>query len=422
MTSKAVAVATKQHAELGASVAGRWMNCAGSVQLIRSLPDTMRGGTSAFAQEGTAAHALGEISLKRKTDPGMWAGLELEGVLVSDAMVEFTRVYYEFCRDLMARCTTGGVVEYWIEKKFNLAPLDPPAPMFGTSDFVGYERAEKTLHVVDLKFGQGVLVEVKKSKQLLYYALGALLETDLSKYPVEKVVITIVQPRMAHTDGTIRSDEFTLEQVLDFAMELLAAARATQEPGAPLTAGDHCRFCPAQPLCPERRNAVIEAAQADFTVEGVTLPAVEMLSEEVFLRSLASAGKIEAWIKSLRAHALDRLARGEEVPGFKVVEKRGIRKWTDEATAKQYLKSEGFTPEEYHVEPKLRSVAQIEKIFGGKKKFTASPLTGLVEKKSSGYTMVADSDARPAITIERGEEFAALLSGSSDETAGAGGE
>lgn len=321
-------------------------------------------------------------------------------------MVDFVRMFTDYCNGL--RALTNGVDGFWIEKRFNLAALQPPAPMFGTADIVAYDPAARTLEVVDLKYGQGVIVEVKENKQLRYYGLGALLSIDLTDFPVEKVKITIVQPRTAHSDGPIRSEEISVDELVGFAGDLLDAARATTQPDAPLNPGSHCRFCPASGRCPAQRERAQLVAQSDFAVQDFEPPAPGLLAPEQFANMLGQLHILDDWMKAMRAHALAMLERGESVPGFKLVAKRANRKWDDEQTVALMLENDNFGDEIF--EPKvLRSPAQIEKLLG-KKPFEAK-LAQFVVKKSSGLSMVPAADARPEVMLTMGHEFPALPSG-----------
>lgn len=396
----------KQHAELGASVSKRWMNCPGSVALVRTVPRAEGGETSVYAGEGTAAHALGDHCLTKQTDPAKLEGVEFNGFTVDDDMIGAVGIYVDYCKELIERCGPGN---YWIERKFNLVAIKPPAPMFGTGDFSGYERATKTLHVVDYKHGRGVLVEVKENPQLLYYALGLLLTLDLRLYPVNAVNITVVQPRMAHADGVVRHWVVDVQRVLDFAGDLLAAADAALAPNAPLKAGEHCKFCPASAICPEQRKHTMLTAQIDFEHDMIVPPEASALSNAVLGDLLPKLSVIEGWMKSVRIEAMARIAKGEVVPGFKAVAKRANRKWVDQDVAVQLLASMGRTNEDDIFEPrKLKSPAQIEKLVT-KKKFKDSPLVGATQQVSSGYSLVPEADARPAVALSAGDDFAGLL-------------
>lgn len=403
----APAVAPKSHAELGASVASRWMACPGSVQLCRTVPVPP---STSFAEEGTRAHALGELCLRRGVDPDFFVGMELEGGPVTDDMAEFVRVYVDYCRELMVEPS-----QHWIEQKFNLAVLDPPGPMFGTGDFTALQG--RTLHVVDLKYGQGVVIEAKGNKQLRYYALGALLKLgephdslDHSRPPIDQVVMTIVQPRVSHPDGVIRSEVVTIEELLGFAGDLMDAARATQKADAPLVPGSHCKFCPAAGICPAQRDHVQALAQIEFAAVPLEAPRPpETLTDAELVSVLKLVPMLEDWASAVRAHAQGRLERGESLPGLKLVEGRSNRKWGDEETAKQYFLADGLTLDEI-TQAKLKSPAQMEKVVGKK-----NVPGDLIVKPAGKLHLVPDSDPRPAVVITPGEEFPALPVGPGEE-------
>lgn len=398
-------VPQKAHAALGASVAARWMACPGSIRLARQAPIPP---TSEHAALGTRAHAVAELALRAGRDLSEYLGTKVEEGDVTEDMLVALAVYVEHCRDLMTR----PGVQFWIERRFTLAALNPPQPMFGTADFVAYDPATRTLYVSDLKFGQGVLVEVIGSKQLRYYALGGLLSFDDNRacMPVERVVMTIVQPRIGHPDGLVRSEEIGIDDLLAFASELLEAARRTQEPDAPLVAGSHCRWCPASGICPAQLDHAQALAQIEFAaIEPSIPPAPETLPLEMVLEMLPKLDVLEDWIGAMRGYVQAKLERGEDVPGFKLIARRANRKWADEQQAANMLKGDGFELDETH-KVELKSPAQIEKLLG-KKNFSASPLSALVEKKSSGHKMVSASDPAPAVVVTRGEEFAALMGG-----------
>ena len=394
--SDALVVHDKQHATLGASVAARWMACPGSVRLSEPLGE--QSGTSVYAQDGTRAHALAQLCLEQGKDPDFFVGMALEEGVVTDDMAEAVRVYVDYCRSLNAPA-------FWIERQFSLDKLSPPAPMFGTADFAAL--IDRTLHVVDLKFGQGVVVEAKGNKQLRYYGLGALLSLpDFVAKGVDNVVLTIVQPRAAHADGPIRGETLPVEELIGFAGELLAAARATQEPDAPLNPGSHCRFCPASGICPAQREHAQMIAQMDFADAPLAQPrAPETMTTTELVRVLDLVPMLEHWAAAVRAHVQAKLERGEVVPGYKLVERRATRKWADETAVVEWLHGKSLGDDEIMVS-KLKSPAQIEKLVG-KKNLPAD----FVSKVSSGYTLAPDADARPEVQVNPGEEFLAITAG-----------
>lgn len=386
----------RSHAELGASVAARWMACPGSIQLSRRFPVPP---STAFAQEGTAAHELADRVLTRRQDPTLWLGMTLEGVEVTEAMCDYVRAYTDHCLELAAHAD-----RVWIEHKFNLNALNPPGPMYGTNDFAAYHAATRTLYVRDLKYGQGVVVEAKGNKQLRYYALGAILSPDMQGLEIDAINIGIVQPRAQHPDGIIRYEVLTLDELLGFTAELLEAARETQAPNPRFAAGSHCRFCPASGGCPEQQRQAQETAMVEFgAMPTLQPPDPAALTPAVFDDLMGKLHILEDFVKAVREQALRKLTAGEPVAGFKLVQKRPTRKWVDEEQVAEYLKAMG-EPEDALYDRTLKSPAQMEKLLGKKQLPTQ-----FVQAVSSGLSMVPASDPRPAVTP--GEEFPALVAG-----------
>jgi hypothetical protein len=93
------------------------MACPGSIRLSEGQPNY----ESDYAREGTVAHELAECWLATPS------GTEVPGIeKYEEDMIEGVRVFVDYCRDLMDRAD-----RYWLEHGFNLAKLNPPAPMFG---------------------------------------------------------------------------------------------------------------------------------------------------------------------------------------------------------------------------------------------------------------------------------------------------
>lgn len=379
----------KQHATLGASTSARWMACPGSIRLIDSLDLPDGSGDSGYAREGTAAHALAEWCITNNTEPHQLLGVQLGGVEVTEEMADFVSIFVDYCRSLAQTAS-----ESFSEQRFSLAKLNPPEAMFGTADFVAYDKAARTLHVVDLKYGRGVVVEVKENEQLRYYALGAALMLDDGTRAIERVEMTIVQPRAAHPDGIIRSEQISIVDLVEWANDLLAAARATQEPNAQLVAGEHCRFCPAAATCPARLAQAQAIARVEFEALPTELPKPESLSLDVLVNIMTNLDMLEDYFASVRQFAQTKLERGESVPGLKLVAKRAMRKWSDEDAVRAELGGRGFDQEDVEVS-KLKSPAQMEKVVG--KKNAEAWLGPHIVKVSSGYNVVPESDPREGI-------------------------
>lgn len=381
----------REHCELSPSSAYRWMHCPGSVILSRDCPNR----ETEYAREGTAAHRVAELSLTEGMEPTEYIGREIAGVPVTKDMAVNVQWYVDYVRSLMADGEPG-----WIERRFTLDKLNPPAPMYGTADFV-HLAADGVLHVVDLKFGQGVVVEVADNPQLLYYALGAYSTMDLyDRVRVKGIRITVVQPRAEHHDGIIRSCDVTVADLGQFASELLASAKLALAPGAALATGKHCRFCPALARCPRACEQALAVAQQEF---GVLPPEPSTLTTAQVASALHTADSwLENWIHALRVYAQDALEAGVLIPGYKLVQKRPTRRWADEADAEKWCKSQRLR-RSVVMDEKLKSVAEIEKILG-----KGTIPERLVRKESSGTTLAPESDPRPAVNQLSGAEFPAL--------------
>jgi hypothetical protein len=383
----------KLHSEHGASSAYRWLACPGSVSLSRGIPDK----TSEYAIEGTAAHALAELALKKERDAAFWIGLEIEGVPVTEEMAEAVQVYVDHIK-----MTLQADDDLRLEQRITLDKINPPRPMFGTADCVIYRRATKELFVYDYKHGAGVPVEAIGNKQLRYYALGALLSLDRDE-PCETITAGIIQPRAQHSDGPIREEMFSAGDLLDFASELVEGVEATLKDNAPLVPGSHCRFCKAAAVCPAKRDQAFELAKIEFGEDNLLPDRIDprVMSIEQVANFLNVADQIEDWLKALRAHVLAELEAGNHVPGWKLVNKRASRVWVDQDKVIKWATGLGLHEDEVF-EMKLKSPAQLEKVVG-KKNLPAD----LVSSVSSGVTLAKESDKRPA-ALTAGQEFAAL--------------
>lgn len=381
------------HSNLGASSSYRWMACPGSVALSKDVPrkDTV------FSKEGTAAHKLGEIAYEAGMHPSNWLGEKVEDVEVTHDMVNAVAIYVDYLRDLAILDN-----ELMLEHKFDLSKLNPPAPMFGTSDCTCYVPHEFKLIVADYKHGAGVAVEVENNTQLMYYALGAMLELGKKK-KVEEIEMVIIQPRAQHRDGPIRKWSCTRQDILKFAGDLIAAAQKTMVPEADLHAGKHCRFCPAQPRCPALHHEAKEIAKLEFT-ETAPLVDPRLLSAEQVGYILERADLIEDWVRSIRVHVQSELESGKNVPGWKLVQKRALRSWNSPTEVIQWAEKIGLDKEELY-DYKMKSPAALEKVVG--KKDLPKDLYSAV---SSGYTLAPASDPRTAITSVAADEFSALPS------------
>jgi hypothetical protein len=392
----------KTHAIRSASGMYRWKPCPGSINLITKLiadglVDPYR--TNEYATLGQGAHELGDRCLRTGVQASSFIGsfmcTEAVPVEVTPEMADAVQVYIDLVRSVSVE---KGDTLYFIETTFDLSPIYPG--LFGTTDCAAYHLPTRTLYVFDYKHGEGKAVEARGNLQLRYYGLGALLKLQSLKLPhpmPEEVELTIVQPRAHHADGPIRFERMKSAHLLMWIDDLVAAAEATEKPDAPLHAGDHCHFCPAAARCPELHKEALAMAQATFSPvsEKPQLTPVNQLSDDQMRRALLAAEVIEPWLKELHAHAQELLQRGGVIDGWKLVQKRAMRSWLmDDIVTGPELMKLGLKHDDIYSEPELLSPAQIEKKLPRAKH---DELKRLVQKVSSGVTLVSADDPRPAV-------------------------
>ncbi len=382
MSKYAFIIEPSEHAELSASSADRWFTCAGSVDLSKGIPNY----STEYAASGTAAHYIGSECLKDGGSPLRWLGKKalVEGfeINIDEEMVVAVQDYVDDCRE---DTKPGDVV--LVEQSFSaLKKLHPK--LGGSGDRVRWRPSTRQLRTTDFKFGAGIAVEVDDNRQLKIYALGALLANP--EFNANEVELRIVQPRCEHEQGRSRSYKFPAFELLDFAADVVEAAKATEDPLAKLVPSTKaCKFCPAfrAKVCPaveEQNHALVQAAFKPL--------APEKYSPEQIAEFLTKAPLVEAHINAIREFAYQRVMAGEHYPGWKLVEKRATRQWRDEQAARAAFQSLPGAM----TQPELRSPAQIEKLVG-KKKF-AEATAELVVKESSGYALAPAEDKRAPVT------------------------
>lgn len=243
-------MSTKLHAKFSASGSSRWMVCAGSIKLSEKAPPETE---SKWAKEGTDAHTVLEYLLRnRHKRLAAAAFLRSKYPLQMVVHAETTLNYIE---DRLAKLPGA---ELLIEERTNL-PVSEPG-QFGTADIVIVDYFGKLI-VMDYKYGAGIPVHPENNSQMIYYALGVAHKLH---YNFSDVELVIVQPRAWIGGKTIRTWETTIETLIAWRELFEAGIRAAKRRNAPLISGDHCRFCPAKPICPETKNSKLRKAQSAF--------------------------------------------------------------------------------------------------------------------------------------------------------------
>jgi hypothetical protein len=375
--------AGRAHAVLSASGAHRWLVCTPSARLEAELPDS----TSQYAEEGTLAHELAEALLRRCLDeisPEEFDRFVQEvskDPRYSGEMLEHVQRYVDVAMERIneARARNADALVL-VEQRLDFSRWVPDG--FGTGDCVIV--ADDTLEVVDLKYGQGVPVQAAGNPQIRLYALGAL-DTYGALFDIERVRMTIVQPRL----DSVTTDEITAAELLDWAETVVrpAAEKAAAGEGEPVP-GEHCRFCKVKATCRARAEYNLELARYEFAPP-------ELLTDEEIAEVLARAEELQRWVADIQEYALQQALNGNPPPGWKLVEGRSTRRYTDETAIYNALVDAGYDPDD--IAPRtLLSVSKLEKRLGRK---TFEELVGKwVDKPPGKPTLVPESDKRPALS------------------------
>ena len=371
-----------QHALLSASSAHRWLHCTGSPLLEKDFPDS----TSVYAQEGTLAHELCELKLKKYTTAmpkGTYTKARnriMKHELWQNEMEMTSDAYLEYVIDIILSYKTAPVV--LIEKRVDFSQYVPEG--FGTADCL--ILAGDTLHVVDYKHGKGVVVDADHNPQMMLYALGAMSELSLL-YRFKFVHMTIVQPRVNNiSEFTMTAEELTEwgETVVKPKAEAAISGNGTFE------AGDWCRFCRAKRQCKTRYESNDSLYPELSERHDPRLITLAELSEY-----LKRGKDMAAWLEDMKEYALSESLAGADVPGWKAVEGRGSRAFTDTDEAVDTLIKNGID-ESVLYERRVLTLAQMENAVG--KKAFGELVGDLVVKNPGKPTLVEESDKRPRIT------------------------
>ena len=371
----------RAHAVLSASGAHRWLNCLPSAILETQFPDT----TSEAAKEGTLAHELAEAKVRNYVDEAKFSKRKLTTLrnklkkdpLWQNEMEGYTDEYL----DVVKKFAMGfeHTPHILIEEKLDLSEIIPQG--FGTADCIMV--GDDTLHVIDFKYGKGVPVSAKYNEQMQIYALGVYIKYKML-FNFSQIRLTIAQPRIDNTSTW----EISLRDLLTFGETVKIAARRAIEGEGDYTPGDWCRFCRARKNCRARADENVKLA-----FETHKMP--PLLSNDEVGEYIRQGEDVAKWLSDLQDYALSECLAGRDIAGYKAVEGRSSRVWTDMDEAFAAIITEG-TDEAMLYERKPLTLAQVEKLMG--KKHFADVCMEYVDRKPGKPTLVKESDKRPAIT------------------------
>ena len=365
---------------VGGSTAKRVINCPASVKLVQQMPPQPE---SEHAARGTLLHNVIAELLEFDKKPEQCIGATYKSQTLTQELIDEKIIP---ALEALDEIDPEKQMEYMVETRVGFGDFLPN--VFGSTDLLG--RKGKRAVVLDWKFGDGVLVDPENNPQLLFYAAAAM-RTPAAQWVfegVDEIECIIVQP------PAIRRWVTTPARVKEFEQELLYAVRLSSWPEPPMQEGDHCRWCVAKPICPRITGAVERALKGKLA----EMPAQQIAAQ------LRQADMLEDYIKELRALAFQMLENDNTVPGYKLVAKRGTRQWVEKAKIEAWVDVNGI--KDAYEPVTIKSPAQLEKVL---KKAKIEFPADMVVSVSSGDTLAADSDPRPAV-LQIGKQLTAALS------------
>lgn len=366
-----------KHAKLSASGSHTWLNCTGSIKAQEAYGNS----SSRYADEGTCAHELSEHCLLNSANPFDFEDKpspSFPDIIINREMCSSVQMYMDYINSIV------GIKTY--ENQVDFSDYAPEG--FGTADCIIYNEDDGIITIVDLKYGKGVRVHAHENSQLKLYALGALAGYS-KRYKIKTVNVVIVQPRLDHID------EFglTVDELYRFGEFVKIQAAIALSDDAPRTPGDEqCRWCKHKPRCPELLQLTTDTLMAEF--DNCDTTPVNRLTDEQLSMVLKNSKLIASWLSAVEDYVKDKLESGEGFTGYKLVNGRSSRGWTNEREAIEAL-SELYPPEEIF-EQSFLSVAKAEKLVGKK---NMKLIDEFIVKRGGKPTVVPESDNRPSVSV-----------------------
>ena len=367
-----------KHSLLSASSSFRWLACPPSARLCEKFADK----PSDYALEGTDCHELCAYKVekalgRRVRDPT--ENLTFYNQEMEDCAEGYCSFVMEQIEKAKQTCKDPAVM---VEQHLDYSAYTGIEGSFGTGDCI--VCGDGLLHIIDYKHGLGILVSAEENTQLLCYALGAYDMLD-GIYDIDRISMTIYQPRR----DNISTFNVTKDWLLTWAEEVLRpGSQLAYEGKGDFKAGDHCRFCRAKATCRKRAEHNLELARYDFAMP-------DTLDDSEIAAILERSEELASWVGDIKEYALKRAVSGVEFPGFKLVEGRSNRRYTDEALAAKAVSDAGYDP----YEKKILGITAMSRMLG-KKKFDEL-LGGMVTKPQGKATLVPESDKRPAMNTAK---------------------
>jgi hypothetical protein len=392
----------KAHALLSASGAERWMTCTASPRFEEQFAET----TSGYAEEGRHAHSIAELKVLKRFTTAL-------------NQRQFTDKLRKLKKDPMYTeemdRTTDSYIEHLNEKAmaYDNPPLVNSEVRVDFSDYVpeGFGTCDcvmiggDTLDITDYKHGVGVTVYATGNPQMRLYALGALAKFDpFYGGMIQKVRMTVFQPRAMNEDDRITSETLTVDELKAWGESIKPIAQKAFAGFGEFVPGDHCRFCRGRAQCRARADG--NTALEDFkdflppTAANVAqveqdgrdgIPTPNLLTDAEIGDLLVRGANLLAWFKDIEEYALNAILNGGDIPGWKAVAGRSNRTFTDHDAAAKAVISAGYD-EALVYERKPHTLTALEKLMGAKD--FAEKIGAFIYKPPGKPTLAPLSDKR----------------------------
>lgn len=372
--------ADRDHAVLSPSSAKRWINCTPSALLAEAAGSK----PSVYAEEGTLAHEIAEYALTQYLngtyDPIINDAVPLKAdhlanPLFSIDMADYIREYCDYViGENYEMQKADGTCSMELEHKVDISNYAPDS--FGSVDVTLV--SDKTIHIIDLKYGVGVKVSAHMNEQMLLYSLGTLdsLANLGHQDDIETFIMTIAQVRLDHYDTFVMSKK----ELLDWARTVLKpAAKAAIQGEGKQVIGSWCGFCPVKAQCRAQRDAML----ADFGEK----PEPLLLSDEEVTDLIGKIDTYKSWIESFNEYVYNRAIQGHKWEGYKLVAGRSRRVIVDEARVRQELLNEFLEDEVLNI--RLKGIGDLEKLLG--KKVFSARFGDAIESRPGAPKLVPES-------------------------------
>lgn len=370
----------KKHALLSASSAYKWLEHPPISRLEEVARDDYGvDDTNEAAEEGTAAHALAEFKLRQALGETMNRPMS---AYQDEDMETFTDDYSQFIQELIQE---HDYQEVLIEQRLDFSNYVPDG--FGTGDCVLVK--DNKIHVIDFKYGR-YFVQAESNPQMMLYGLGALNMFD-GIYDIQEVFMTIYQPRI----GNITTWVIDKDTLLEWAnKELKPKAQLAYEGKGDLNPGPWLKLTKLKAISKDRANHLLELRKYD-------LKEAHLLTDSEIEDILANVDELVDWAKSVKDYVEQQaIQHHKQWHGFKLVESRTRRQYSDEAKVIERAKANQLDIFEQKVLP----ITKLEKKFG--KKQVTDTFGDLITKPTGKPTLVAKIDSRPALnTFNINEDF-----------------